>query len=93
MKVLVQYTAQLRAAIGRSEEYVDLPDAATLRDLLVQLAAACEAAGSHLVTEAGEPRPSLLVVLNNIATPAGGAASIALRAGDTVTLLTPIAGG
>jgi MoaD family protein len=94
MKVHVQYSAQLRTALGRVAEDIELPDAATVRDLLVHLAAACgQGAASHLVTKVGELRPSLLVVVNGFATPARTAASTELRAGDVVALLPPISGG
>lgn len=94
MRVHVQYSAQLRTALGRVAEEIELPDAATVRDLLAHLAAVCNrGAASHLVTEVGEPRLSLLVVVNDVAAPARMAASTKLRAGDVVALLPPISGG
>lgn len=94
MKVRVEYSAQLRTALGRTAEDVDLPDAATVRELLMQLAATCgDDAAQHLVTDAGDLRPSLLVIVNDVATPARRSASTRLRPGDVVTLLPPVSGG
>ena len=55
MKLRVQYTAQLRTAVGRAEEDVDLPEGSSLHALLVQLAAdRGRDVAMHLVTDAGE---------------------------------------
>lgn len=94
MKLKVQYMAQLRAALGRSEEEVDLPAGSNLATLLGQLAAgACRGSESHLLTSAGQVRPSLLVVVNGSALPASKADATTLHDGDVVMLLPPIAGG
>lgn len=93
MKLHVHYTAQLRAAVGRSEEEVELPDGSSLADLLLRLAEQYCDARPHLATECGSLRPSLLVVVNNIAVPLREAADRELQPGDVVMLLPPIAGG
>ena len=93
MKLRVQYLAQLRAAVGRADEVVELPDGGTLADLLNQLANTHDAARSHFVTETGHARPSLLIVVNDGAVSAREAASTVLHSDDVVTLLPPIAGG
>lgn len=93
MKLRVQYMAQLRAAVGRTEEEVELPDGNSLADLLHQLANTHNAARSHFVTEAGQARPSLLIVVNDAAVSAREAATTLLHSDDVVTLLPPIAGG
>ena len=93
MKLRVQYMAQLRAAVGRTEEAVELPDRNSLADLLNQLASAHRTARSHFVTDTGHARPSLLIVVNDSAVPARKAATTALHSDDIVTLLPPIAGG
>ena len=76
MKLRVQYTAQLRAAVGRSEEEVDLAEGSSLEELLLQLAARWDHATQHLVTDAGQVRPSLLVVVNGVAVPAREAVAL-----------------
>lgn len=93
MKLRVRYMAQLRAAVGQTEEDVELPEDSRLSEVLVQLASRHEAARTHFVTETGQARPSLLVVVNDAAVSAREAATTLVRHGDVVTLLPPIAGG
>ena len=94
MKLRVQYTAQLRTAVGRAEEDVDLPEGSSLHALLVQLAAdRGRDVAMHLVTDAGEAQPSLLVAVNNAAVSAREAAATTVKCCDVVTLMPPIAGG
>lgn len=93
MKLRVQYMAQLRPAMGRMEEDVELPEGSTVVELLVHLASRHDEAGPHLVTRQGQARPSLLVVVNGSAVPAQESAAAVLHSGDVVILLPPIAGG
>jgi MoaD family protein len=93
MKLQVQYTAQLRGCVGQPEEHVELPDGSSLLGLLRQLAARWDRARQHLLTDLGQPRPSLLVVVNGVAIPAHEAGDSVLQAGDVVVLMPPIAGG
>jgi molybdopterin synthase sulfur carrier subunit len=94
MKLRVQYTAQLREAVGRPHDELELPEGSSLADLLRQLAVQMdEAAAAHLIAPGGRLRPSLLVVVNESATSIHVAAATVLRHGDVVLLLPPIAGG
>lgn len=94
MKLRVQYSAQLRAVVGCSEEEVEVTDASGLEDLLQFLAGdRGEEARAHLLTDGGQIRDSLMVVVNGVAVPAPGVASIRLNSGDVVTLLPPVGGG
>jgi molybdopterin converting factor small subunit len=94
MKLRVQYSAQLRTAIGRPHDEVDLPAGSSLAELLAHLAANLdEAAAGHLIAPGGGFRPSLLVVVNDAATPVHAATTTELQPGDVVLLLPPIAGG
>lgn len=93
MKLRVQYMAQLRTAAGCSEEVVELPDTARLSDLLHHLAMTYHDARSHFMTDTGQPRPSLLIVVNEAAVSAREAEATMLHPNDVVTLLPPIAGG
>ncbi|MFM9963553.1 MAG: MoaD/ThiS family protein [Planctomycetaceae bacterium] len=93
MKLRVQYMAQLRAAIGQSDERIELPEGSHLGDLLSQLAITHATARTHLVTDTGQARPSLLIVVNETVVPAREAATTVLHSEDVVTLLPPIAGG
>jgi molybdopterin converting factor small subunit len=94
MKIKVQYAGQLRSAIGRSEDDMDLPEASTLPALLRDLAAKLgERAANHLTTPAGDIACGLLIVKNGAAVAASDAAKTVLAGGDTIALLPPIAGG
>lgn len=94
MKLYVEYAAQLRAAVGRQADEIELPDGSTLAELLEHLASHCgRAAEPHLLNDQGQVRPSLLLVLNDSAVFPSQAAGTVLRSGDRVLLLPPIAGG
>jgi sulfur carrier protein ThiS len=79
--------------LGHSEEDMELPEGSTLADLLRRLADRRRDAETHLLTPEREPRPSLLIVVNDAAVSAREAATVQLNPGDIVTLLPPIAGG
>jgi len=94
MKIRVQYTGQLRSAIGRAEDDLELPEFATLPHLLRDLAARLgEGAASHLATAAGDVPCGLLIVRNGTAIASSEAGKTVLTCGDTIALLPPIAGG
>jgi sulfur-carrier protein len=94
MKLHVQYSAQLRTAVGRPHDDVELPSGSSLAELLAHLAANLEeAAANHLIGPGGGFRPSLLIVVNDSAAPVHAAATTELKHGDVVLLLPPIAGG
>lgn len=93
MKLHLHYTAQLRAAVGRGEEELELPEGSTVADLLARLASQYHDARQHFTTPSGDIRPSLLVVVNDSAIASGEPAARVLAPGDVVMLLPPIAGG
>jgi sulfur-carrier protein len=93
MKLRVQYTAQLRAAAGRAEDEIELPEGSSLAELLAHLATKLDGAAAHLLSTDGRTHRSLLIVVNDLAVPAHAAAATSLKPGDIVTLLPPIAGG
>jgi MoaD family protein len=93
MKIKVQYMSQLRTVVGSTEEELELAERCSLAELLTRLATTHCAAKSHFVTETGQPRPSLLIVVNDSAVSAREAATTMLHSNDVVTLLPPIAGG
>lgn len=90
MKVRVTFSAHLRAAAGRGDVEVTVPDQSHISDAI--LAAAREAgpklSDAVLDTE-GKPRESLLLFINDEQTAASGA----LTDGDEVTIIAPISGG
>jgi molybdopterin converting factor small subunit len=93
MKVRVQYTAQLRTAIGRAADEVELPAGSSVAALLAHLQEKLDGAGSHLLTGRGDTQHGLLVVVNNVAVCSSRVAITELCAGDAILLLPPIAGG
>jgi molybdopterin converting factor small subunit len=90
MQVTVHYLAQLRRAAGCSTEIAALPDAASLCDLLRALGDRRGGAFRALVLDdAQAPRTSLLFFVGDEhADP-----TRILRDGDSVSILTPMAGG
>lgn len=93
MKLRVKYSAQLRAALPRAEEEIELPAESRLSELLLHLADRHHSGRPHLVNESGEARASLLMVVNELAVSAADASTVRLCEGDIVWLLPPIAGG
>jgi MoaD family protein len=94
MKLRVQYTAQLRTAVGCNEEEVELREARSVSDLLAHLASERgDHVRTHLLGDGGQVRPSLMVVVNGAAVPADQTDDVRLNPGDVVILLPPIAGG
>jgi molybdopterin converting factor small subunit len=93
MMLRVKYSAQLRTALQRREDVIDMPNGSALDALLVHLARTNEAARPHLLASNGQLHPSLLIVVNDAARPARDAGTCSLNDGDTVLLLPPIAGG
>jgi molybdopterin converting factor small subunit len=93
MKLRVKYTAQLRTALQRTEDVVELPEASSLSALLSHLAGQNQTGRPHLLTTSGAVNPCLLLVVNESAVAASDASAVALKDGDVVLLLPPIAGG
>ena len=84
MKITVSYTAQARDAAGTASEPVELPDGATVKDLVAAVA------GKH-----GESlgkiidHPSIIIVVGDEQAPTDRV----LHDGDSITVLSPISGG
>ena len=94
MRLRVQYTAQLRTVVGRTEEEVELPEGSNLAELLLHLASTVRSeTAPFLLTAGGEVQPALLVAVNKEAVLSRDARAVLVNSGDVVTLLPPIAGG
>ena len=92
MKVTLRYTSQLAAAVGRSEESLELPDGTFLIDLLENLADAHGPEFAKFVMSAeGVPVRTLVVAVNG--SQVDLKEKIALEAGSEVILITPMSGG
>ncbi len=90
MKVTVRYQTQIKRALGLAAETVEVGEACALADLARHLGARHGEPFRRLVlTEAGEPLESVLVFIGDRQV----SGAVALRDGDVVTLLAPMAGG
>ena len=91
MKVSVRYVGQLRQAAGVASEAVEPDPPCTVADLLRRLADRHGEIFRDFVLDAGGEvrRPLLLFVGDEQVRPE----ETALRDGDVVTVLTPMAGG
>ena len=91
MRITVRYSAQARQIVGRDSEPMEFDRPATVRDLLSHLAERHTALRGLLVTAQGEPQAALLVFIGDEQVEPGF--TRALREGDAVSILSPIAGG
>ena len=92
ISVTLSYHAQVRAAAGVESEKVELPAAADLPAAVRAAAALHKDDFRKLVLdEAGDVRPSLLVLVNGVPAPHSG--TKALADGDEVGLLSAVSGG
>jgi molybdopterin converting factor small subunit len=90
MRVTVRYQTQIRRALGVAAETVEMSESCALADLTRHLGARHGETFRRLVlTEAGEPHESVLVFVGDRQV----CGAVALRDGDVVTLLAPMAGG
>jgi molybdopterin converting factor small subunit len=92
MRVSVRYMAQLRQAAGVAEESLDVDDGCAASDLAVRLAARHGSALRRLLlTPDGRLSPVILAFVGDAQIRADE--RLALKDGDVITLLSPIAGG
>ena len=92
MKIVVEYTAQLKRAAGAAAETIELAESSTLDALLASLAARHgEEFRGLLFNGAGGRQPSVLVFVADRQIPREEA--VELVDGQVVTLVSPISGG
>ena len=89
MEVTVDFTTQLKAALGKSQQSVELNDAATVQDAIHALAAEHTDVFAQFVLSNGQLQPSILLLVNDQQVDA----TQQLHDGDVVTLLSAISGG
>lgn len=90
MNITVHYLAQVKQAAGTPSEVVDVPDGCSVHALLQQLIERRAHTLRALVCDAaGLPHPALLVFVGD----QQAEPTQSLREGDSVTVLTPMAGG
>lgn len=91
MKITIEYGTQVRVASGVNSEQLDLAEGSTAAELLKQVRVTREDSLSTWLTDSGQPRPGLLVFINDRSTTA--LHSTILQDGDQVALLTLVSGG
>ena len=92
MVVTVQYTTQLKAALGTAQEEIQLADDATLAELLRQLSAQHGATFTDLVLmKDGNLLPSIIVCIDDQQSSAQQ--DVPLEDGNQVMFLSAISGG
>ena len=89
MHINVQFTTQVKAALGRSEQSVQLEDGATVMDAIRQLAQEHGEAFAKFVFVQDQLLPSILTTVNDQQV----STDEALRDGDQLILLSAISGG
>ncbi len=91
MRVKVGYMAQIKAKAGTGSEEIELPESASLADLVRHITNKHDALNDLLQDEEGTLRPTILVFVNDSQVDQG--MSTTLHDGDDVSFLSPIAGG
>ena len=93
MNITVEYTGQLAAAAGASQESLELEPGATLGTAINALAERHDEKFSELILDdGGALRPTLLVAVNGEQA-AGDRDNFTIPDAATLMLMTPIAGG
>lgn len=92
MRVVMMYFAQVRQAAGLESETVEVASGARVTETLTAATALHgEGFRALVLDEQGCIRPSLLVLVNGV--PVSREARTPLRDGDTISLLSAVAGG
>ena len=92
MKIRLLYTAQLKAALGTSEEWIELPSGSTLSDCLEALLARHGEVLRTMLFDQDQNRwSSILPCIGNEQVPIDH--PVPLNEGDEITLLSAISGG
>lgn len=92
MKVTLNYMGQLRYLSGKDSEQIDCAGGRSLSEMLTEVSKAYDQRFVDVIFDsAGDLRPSLMIVVNDKT--ADKELTQSLSDGDSVTLLTAIAGG
>ena len=92
MKITINYMGQLRYITGKDNEEIKCFDRASLAEIITQASKAYDSRFLDIILdENGAIQSSLIVIVND--EPAGENLTQGLSDGDTVTILTAIAGG
>ena len=92
MKVTVNYLAQLKQAAGISSEHINLNAPCSVQELVAQVAEKHgEPLRSFLLDSSGHLRNNILLIIDD--TQVHLEAPVQVKEGDSVTFLSPLAGG
>ena len=91
MQINLRYLGQIKRAAGVPQESLEVAANCSLTSVLTTLATQREPLRTFLLNEAGVRRPTLLVTLGEKMLNATD--DPPLHDGDTLTLMTPMAGG
>lgn len=92
MKIKAEYTAQLKAITGVSWEHFDINEKCSLLQLIKVISDKHgERFKKFVLTDNGSIIPSIMIIINNEQVYADD--SINLKENDTVSFLSPMAGG
>ncbi len=92
MNVTFRYFAQIREAAGVESEQIQIPEGRDVTLALKQAAMAHgDAFGALVLSDDGEVRPSLVLLVNSIPVPRGTPRE--LHDGDEIRVFSPVAGG
>ena len=93
MKITIEYSAQIRRALGVSEETIDLENSQNLHDLILYLAEIHGQLFKDLILDMeGNLSRMILASVNGVQVQ-GRTSSADLKDGDLVNLMSPISGG
>ncbi|MEC8894307.1 MAG: MoaD/ThiS family protein [Candidatus Poribacteria bacterium] len=93
MKITIEYSAQIRRALGVSEETIDLENSQNLHDLVLYLAEKHGQLFKDLILDMeGNLSRMILASVNGVQVQ-GRTSSADLKDGDLVNLMSPISGG
>ncbi|MDG2382444.1 MAG: MoaD/ThiS family protein [Pirellulaceae bacterium] len=92
MKIKLQYTTQLKVALGLAEEEVSAADGCTLPELFSCLASTHgQPFTEHVLDAQGRLRPAIIVCVDDCQVEFSN--DVVLHDGATITLLSAISGG
>ena len=89
MRVTVLYGGQIASAVGAAREEVELPDGASLADLLDLL----DRRHGGRLSQGMRSLPRVLVLVNGLSVDPSRAPDVRLQDGAFVSILPPVSGG
>jgi MoaD family protein len=92
MRIKLKYMGQLRSLTGKDSDQIECSQGASLTDLMTEASKKYDKRFAEIVMdETGAIRPSLIIIVDGVS--ADKDVTPNLSDGDSITLLTAIAGG